>query len=78
MLALYRNALTLRRHHLGDGTLTWRESQPGVLAFNRESLTNITNLSAEPIDLPPHQELLLTSSPLDNGQLPPDTTAWLR
>ncbi|TDC24924.1 alpha-glucosidase, partial [Kribbella albertanoniae] len=78
MLALYRNALTIRRDHLGDGSLTWLESDPGVLSFQRESLTSVTNLTPEPIDLPPYQDLLLTSTPLDNGQLPPDTTAWLR
>ncbi len=78
MLALYRNALAIRRHHLGDGSLTWLDSDPGVLTFQRESLTSITNLTPAPIDLPPYQALLLTSTPLDNGQLPPDTTAWIR
>jgi alpha-glucosidase len=78
MLALYRNGLKIRRTSLGDGTLTWLDSAPGVLTFTRESLTNITNLTPDPIDLPAHTDLLLTSSPLEEGKLPPNTTAWLR
>ena len=36
------------------------------------------NLSAGPVELPPHAAVLLTSGPLtDDGLLPPDTTAWL-
>jgi alpha-glucosidase len=38
----------------------------------------VTNLSAAPVGLPPGATVLLTSSPLTDGQLPPDTTAWLR
>ena len=79
MLALYRNALAIRRTALGDGTLTWLDSAPGVLAFTRDSgIQCIVNLTPNPIDLPPHNELLLTSTPLDNTQLPSDTTAWIR
>ena len=79
MLTLYRNGLRIRRTELGDGTLTWLDSAPGVLAFRRDSgLRCITNLTMAPVDLPPYDELLLTSSPLDGVQLPPDTTVWLR
>jgi alpha-glucosidase len=78
MLTLYRTALHLRRIHLGDGTLTWRDSPPGVLTFQREHLTCITNLTAQPIELPPHDELLLASSPLDDGLLAGNSTAWIR
>jgi alpha-glucosidase len=78
MLTLYRNGLHLRRSYLGDGTLTWLDTQPGVLSFSRESLITVTNFTPEPIDLPPHQELLLASFPLDNGKLASDSTAWIR
>ena len=78
MLTLYRTGLNLRRTHLGDGTLTWLDSPPGVLTFRRDSgLTSITNLTPAPIELPPYDELLLASIPLDEGQLPSDATAWL-
>jgi alpha-glucosidase len=77
MLALYRTGLHLRRTLLGDGTLTWLESAPGVLIFERESLTCITNLTDGPSTC--HR----TSSscwpaPLDNGRLPTDATARIR
>ncbi|GAB2675844.1 glycoside hydrolase family 13 protein [Kribbella swartbergensis] len=78
MLTLYRNGLRIRRTHLGDGTLTWLDTPPGVLAFSRESLSCVTNLTPEPIELPPHGEMLLASSPLEDGLLASDSTAWIR
>jgi alpha-glucosidase len=78
MLELYRDGLKIRRESLGDGTLTWMDSAPGVLMFTREALTCIVNLTPEPIDLPEYSEILLTSSPLEETRLPSDTTAWLR
>jgi alpha-glucosidase len=80
MLSLYRAALALRRGTpaLGDGTLTWIESEPDVLAFTRGGgFISVTNLSAGPVALPARTELLLTSAPLVDGQLPSDSTAWL-
>ncbi|WP_157249820.1 glycoside hydrolase family 13 protein [Nonomuraea typhae] len=77
MLTLYRRALSLRRELLGDGTMTWLDLGPGVLAFTRDSgLTSVTNLGAEPVRLPPGDPVL-TSGPLTDGHLPADTTAWL-
>ena len=81
MLSLYRTALSIRRSHpaLGDGTLTWIESSPGVLAFSRGlGFVSVTNLSSAAVELPSYTRLLLTSTPLDNGLLPTDSTAWLR
>jgi alpha-glucosidase len=77
MLNLYRDALALRREHLGDGSLTWLPSDDGVLAFTRDSgLTCVVNLGAGPVPLT--GEVLLASGPLPGGLLPPDTAAWLR
>jgi alpha-glucosidase len=81
MLSLYRTALSIRRSHpaLGDGTLTWIESSPNVLAFSRGlGFVSVTNLSDAPVELPSYTRLLLTSEPLENGLLPTDSTAWLR
>ncbi|MFI1397160.1 glycoside hydrolase family 13 protein [Streptomyces sp. NPDC020681] len=82
MLALYREALRLRRTEegFGDGPLTWLRSTPGVLAFVRTGgLICVVNLTAEPAELPGHTSVLLTSGPLDaGGRLPQDTAAWLR
>jgi alpha-glucosidase len=84
MLSLYRRALRLRRAEPGLGTdgLAWLPSPDGVLCFrrgeDRAAVTVIVNLSAEPVDLPPHDEILLSSGPVPGGLLPPDTAAWLR
>jgi alpha-glucosidase len=81
MLTLYRNALRIRRLEpaLGDGTLEWLESAAGVLTFARGTdFTCIVNLTDNPIELPEHEELLLSSEPLYRGKLRPDSTAWLR
>jgi alpha-glucosidase len=81
MLSLYRTALSIRRSHpaLGDGALTWIDSAPGVLAFSRGlGFVSVTNLSNEAVVLPRYVRLLLSSSTLENGLLPPDSTAWLR
>jgi alpha-glucosidase len=90
MLALYREALRIRRSSpaLGDGPMTWQPSAGGVLAFDRlpagagagESaggLRCVANLSPVPVPLPADATVLLSSGPLDGGLLPPDSTAWL-
>jgi alpha-glucosidase len=81
MLELYRNALRVRRGEpaLGDGPMTWLPSADGVLAFDRgRSVRCVTNLSGGPVPLPGHSGVILASGPLAGGQLPPDTSAWLR
>ncbi|WP_200926746.1 glycoside hydrolase family 13 protein [Sphaerimonospora mesophila] len=79
-LNLYRAALAVRRGHpaLGDGDLTWLDAPPDVLAFAREpGFVLMVNFGAEPVPLPPGQDVLLASGPLDAGLLPPDTGVWL-
>jgi alpha-glucosidase len=81
MLALYRTGLRLRREHndLGSGTLAWLDLGPDVIAFRRgHELASVTNLSGGPVDLPPSEEILLASAPVEGGHLPVDATAWLR
>jgi alpha-glucosidase len=81
MLNLYRSALHRRRLEpgLGDGPLSWITAGDDVLAFSRgENFASVSNLSGGPVPLPDHTEVLLASSELHNGLLPPDTTAWLR
>jgi alpha-glucosidase len=81
MLSLYREALRIRRDEpaLGDGSLRWLDAAAGVLAFARgEGFACVLNLSGAPVELPPHDSVLLRSGPLEAGLLPPDTAAWLR
>lgn len=86
MLSLYRAALRIRRSVavLGGEDFAWvsfepGESEPHVLAFARGGgFVSVTNLSGGPVRLPASTELLLSSSPLEYGLLPTDSTAWLR
>jgi alpha-glucosidase len=81
MLHLYRQALRIRREESGlrDGPLTWLPVAPEVLAFSRgDRFLSVTNLSSDPLPLPPHQAVLLASADVSDGRLPPDATAWLR
>jgi alpha-glucosidase len=87
MLTLYRTALRIRRaaSSLAGNALTWlgtsdsADTADDVLAFRRaDGFGCVVNFSARPVPLPPHDQLLLTSGPLQDGLLPPDTAAWLR
>jgi alpha-glucosidase len=83
-LALYRDALRLRRHRPelgagdGAGALRWLDLGPDVIAFVRgERFASVTNLSDGPVDLPTPARVTLASTPVEGGVLPVDATAWL-
>jgi alpha-glucosidase len=84
ILELYRAALRIRRGEHGPGTapLRWLDEvgDPAVLAFARgDRFACVVNLADGPVDLPPHDVVLLASAPLaDGGRLPADAAAWLR
>jgi alpha-glucosidase len=78
-LSLYREALRLRRTlpGLADGALSWRDLGDDVLAFDRGAdVRCVVNLSDRPLSLDGQGRVVLSSEPLD-GDLPPDTAAWL-
>jgi len=76
-LELYRQAIATRRElGLATGTLEWLPSAPGVLAFRSAGVTVIANTSPAAVPLP-EGEVLLSSGPVD-GEIPGDTTVWLR
>jgi alpha-glucosidase len=82
MLELYRTGLSCRRgqRSLGDGPIAWLDAPAGVLAFSRgavEDFACVVNLSDTAVALPVAGRLLLSSGPLEDGLLPPDTAAWL-
>lgn len=81
MLWLYRRALAIRRlltRSAGEA-FAWCDAGDGVLAFARgPEFVSVTNLSDHNVPLPSNREIYLSSDPLDGGQLPPDSTAWLR
>ncbi|MFI6821905.1 glycoside hydrolase family 13 protein [Micromonospora sp. NPDC050187] len=87
-LELYRTALRIRHEHpalaLGDGGITWRETDPGVLAFSRSAgdveLTCVVNLSGAPARVTGYGTPMVASAPLaeegDGHLLPIDAAVW--
>lgn len=83
MLSLYRAAIRLRKDEPelgGDGPFEWLDSDVEVLAFRRsDRFVCMVNLGEAAVELPAHEELLLTSGPLtESGRVPQDTAVWLR
>ena len=82
-LSMYQAALAERRRNdaLGDGTLTWLDTPPHVLAFRREpGFTCVVNVSPDPVEVPPGitGRLLVASDPAATATaLPADTAIWL-
>ena len=77
-LTLYRAAIKLRRElFVDDEVLEFIEDDATLFAFKRGSgVRCITNMGTEPASL--DGEVLLSSRPLVDGQLPPNTAAWVR
>jgi alpha-glucosidase len=83
MLSLYRSALELRRDRpeLGDGTMSWIDTDGELLAFRRDpGFVCVVNVGGEPVPPPDAVRdgaLLLSSDPLEpDGRLPGATSAW--
>jgi alpha-glucosidase len=85
MLALYRDALRLRRERRGgdDERLTWIEAGQPLVAFRRAGpgITCVLNAgdqpAARPAGVPADAAVLLASTALSaDGSIPPDTTVW--
>lgn len=77
-LTFYRRALELRRQLQTGEDFEWvEEVSPEVLHFTRPNGWHcVTNFGSAPVALP-SGEVLLSSSPLEDGMLPGDTTVWL-
>ena len=81
MLSLYRHALRLRHRDsaLAGDDFRWLTAPDEVLCYQRGAdITVVVNVSARPVELPPHESVLAASGDLAGGMLPPDTGAWLR
>ncbi len=78
-LALYQEALRLRRSHdLGAGTLEWLDGfDDSVVAFRNGEVVVLANTGTAPVELPAG-DVLLPSTALAGSTLPPDATVWLR
>lgn len=84
MLSLYRHVLRVRHREPAFATdsVTWLPAPDGVLCYRRGTdVTVMINVSAAPVELPPHEAILAASQPVPGGDgrvLPPDTGVWLR
>ncbi|HEX3648416.1 MAG TPA: alpha-amylase family glycosyl hydrolase [Pseudonocardiaceae bacterium] len=80
MLSLYRHAIELRqsRPAFRGAELEWYGAPPSCFAFRRKGGGLICALNTSGALVPlPAGEVLLSSAPLVDGMLPPDTAAWL-
>ena len=76
---LYRAALALRKElALGRGTLEWVDVADDVVAFDNGPVRVLTNVLGSPVALSEGCEVLLSSTPIDDGMLPTDASVWLR
>jgi alpha-glucosidase len=82
-LAVYREALSLRRRLVRDSALEWLPAPPGVLHLRRSGgWHSLTCFSDDPVrlaetSLPPSAGLLLSSAAPDPTHvLPPASTTW--
>ena len=79
MLELYRSALRLRTKHLAsDLDIEWLDGPTSeTLMFRRGSgIRCLVNFGSDPV--PVDGEMLLSSLPLGDGQLPGNASVWLR
>ncbi len=79
-LSFYRRALAVRRSLRGalPDAIAWLDAPGGdALGFARGRLVCVLNCGEDPVRLPPHDEVLISSGPLDGTDLPPDTAVWL-
>lgn len=78
-LEVYRSALAIRRKELGEGELEWLHWGADVLAFSRgDGFVCVTNFGTKPFDIPVANSVLVASTNIDNGQLPANSSAWIR
>ena len=79
-LTMYRRALAIRHEEsgLGDGPMSWIDAGSHVIAFSRPGNFACYVNFGEPIEMPAHSKVLLSSAPIHGTKLPTDTAVWLR
>ncbi len=77
-LSLYRRAIAIRQDWLiADEEIELIDLGPDTLAYRRGTgIACVVNMGSD-IQPLPDGEILLTSAPLNGGELPPDTAVWL-
>jgi alpha-glucosidase len=77
-LWFFRSVLHLRRSafHFTENDVEWLQLGQDVLAFLSGGVLCVLNTGASAVPLPAG-ELLIASAPLTDGELPPDSAAWV-
>jgi alpha-glucosidase len=79
-LALYKTALSLRKHlGLGEGSFGWLTGHlgPDTLGYENSGIQVIYNFGVEPIDLS-GLDILISSEPVSGNRLATNQCAWVR
>jgi alpha-glucosidase len=79
-LSFYKGALVLRKElALGEGSFAWVDGHTGPesLAYENSGIRVIYNFGKKPIDLG-SAEVLISSQPLNSGQLETNSCVWVR
>ncbi|MEV5408529.1 glycoside hydrolase family 13 protein [Thermopolyspora sp. NPDC052614] len=78
MLSFYRRMLSLRRDRVRSlpSAITWLDSPEESLFFSRGTLICALNCGDDPVPLPAHGEVLISTVPVSDV-LPPNAAAWL-
>lgn len=76
--SFYCRMLAARRRlpPVAPGAVELLDLGPDVLAFRRDSVLAVLNCGARSLSLPAG-EVLIASTPIDDGRLPPDGAAWI-
>lgn len=79
-LSFYQEALRVRRALRGTlpEEISWQEAPEDALVLNRGSLICVINCGSAPVRLPPHDRVLIGSTPVEGHLLLPDTAVWLQ
>jgi alpha-glucosidase len=78
-VALYRDAIRIRRDHPGFATdaFRWIGGDPDVLHFERgDGLSCLVNLSTRAVALPAGAKPIVSSGPVSDGSVPVDVAVW--
>ncbi len=79
-LSLHRHALAVRKAELVQSeSLTWIDTDPSVIAFDRGTISCWLNMGERPIDLPDGVDIIVASNPSQGATaLEPNTAVWTR
>lgn len=76
-LEMYKAALKARREVLKTETHTWEQAEKGSLAWRRDGVRVVFNMTGEGVEVP-KGEVLVCSGQVKGGKVPKWTTVWVK